>query len=74
MSAAKAQNAIWAVPRLMVLMRAEMKNTIASGAKMTTHLNGLLKMNVAEGRQAADRAIHAGHDRHGIKRRRPPRR
>ena len=45
MSAAKIQNAIWAAPRLIELMRAEMKNTIARGAKITTHLKALAYMN-----------------------------
>ena len=46
MSAEKAQKAICAVPRLMELMRAERKNTMTSGAKITTHLKALAKMNV----------------------------
>ena len=40
-------------------MRAEMKNTRASGAKITTHLKALCEHEVAEGRQARDRAIGA---------------
>ena len=45
MSAAKAQNEICAALRLIELMRAEMKNTKASGAKITTHLKALAYMN-----------------------------
>ena len=46
MSAAKTQKEIWAAPRLIELMRAEMKNTSASGAKITTRLNGLANMKL----------------------------
>ena len=46
MSAAKTQKAICAAPRLMELMRAERKNTMASGAKITTHLKALAKMKL----------------------------
>ena len=34
------------MPRLIELMRAEMKNTKASGAKITTHLKALWNMNL----------------------------
>ena len=46
MRAAKTQKAIWAAPRLIELRRADRKNTMASGAKMTTHLKALAKMKV----------------------------
>ena len=40
-SPAKIQKQSWAAPRLILFMRADRKNTKASGAKITTHLNGL---------------------------------
>ena len=46
MSAANTQKAIWAPLRLMELMRAERKNTMPSGAKITTHLKALAKMKL----------------------------
>ena len=35
--------------RLIELIRAEMKNTIASGAKITTHLKALANMKLPKG-------------------------
>ena len=44
------------MPRLIELMRAEMKNTSASGAKITTHLKALANMKLPNGGQLEARA------------------
>ncbi len=41
-SPAKIQKQSWAAPRLILFIRADRTNTITSGAKITTHLNGLV--------------------------------
>ena len=46
------------MPRLIELMRAEMKNTKASGAKITTHLKALWNMNWPKARHVVVDADH----------------
>ncbi len=46
MSAENTQKAICAPDALIELMRAEMKNTMASGARITTHLKADAKMKL----------------------------